>query len=324
MGRRMSGPKPHDTFFQAIFALPENVVGELRAVLPADVLEAIDLRQVTVEQTSFVDPALRKHHVDRLARVRVKGRDVYVYVLLEHQSTVDPLMPVRVFVYIARFWSWWIEAHPEATRVPAVIPILVHQGPGAWTGPRTLSQALDLPGPTRALLGQLLPQLTLLVDDLGVARVEDLAARPLGALGRVGLVLLHAARARGAPIRQAIATVAEQFRTLSADALEQTVRYLRTGAKLPDRELVELVDRYASPAAVEAVMPKWTELLDEKLAEGRVEGVRSLLTRLLRARFGDAVSPAVLARLDSADTATLERWAERVLTAARLSDVLDG
>ncbi|WP_437730835.1 DUF4351 domain-containing protein [Sorangium sp. So ce1335] len=55
---------------------------------------------------------------------------------------------------------------------------------------------------------------------------------------------------------------------------------------------------------------------------GRREGERAILLRLLRARFGE-LPDAALARVEGAETAALERWADRVLSAETLADVLD-
>lgn len=65
-------------------------------------------------------------------------------------------------------------------------------------------------------------------------------------------------------------------------------------------------------------------------AEGRAQGIAkglaqarlSLVRRQLERRFG-ALPPEALARLASADGATLETYADRLLTAPTLADVLD-
>ena len=57
-------------------------------------------------------------------------------------------------------------------------------------------------------------------------------------------------------------------------------------------------------------------------ARGRQEGQRALLARLLRARFGE-VPERPLERVNAATDEQLERWAERVLTAGSLEEVLD-
>jgi hypothetical protein len=56
--------------------------------------------------------------------------------------------------------------------------------------------------------------------------------------------------------------------------------------------------------------------------EGRQEGERAILLRLPRARFGELPAAAVT-RIEQAESATLEQWAERVLSAKTLAEVLD-
>jgi hypothetical protein len=55
---------------------------------------------------------------------------------------------------------------------------------------------------------------------------------------------------------------------------------------------------------------------------GMEKGEARILLRLLRLKFGD-LPAAVEPRIEDADAAALIRWSERVLTAARLEDVLD-
>lgn len=51
-------------------------------------------------------------------------------------------------------------------------------------------------------------------------------------------------------------------------------------------------------------------------------GGRALLLRQLRRRFGEAVDAAAEQRIAEGSLADLEMWAERVLTAESLADVL--
>ena len=61
---------------------------------------------------------------------------------------------------------------------------------------------------------------------------------------------------------------------------------------------------------------------DEGMQQGRVEGERTVLERLLRRRFG-LLSPAVAKRLSRASASELETWAENVLDAETLGDVFE-
>lgn len=65
-------------------------------------------------------------------------------------------------------------------------------------------------------------------------------------------------------------------------------------------------------------------LLESRIAarrEGKLEGERTLLKRLLTQRFG-ALAPAAVAHLEAATLSELEVMSLRVLTAATVEDVL--
>ncbi|WP_437630658.1 DUF4351 domain-containing protein [Sorangium sp. So ce854] len=81
----------------------------------------------------------------------------------------------------------------------------------------------------------------------------------------------------------------------------------------------------AARRALEAMMKGYeyqSDFAKKYVAQGRQEGERAILLRQLRARFGELPDAAV-ARVEGAETAALERWAERVLSANTLADVLD-
>ena len=55
--------------------------------------------------------------------------------------------------------------------------------------------------------------------------------------------------------------------------------------------------------------------------QGMQQGMQRILVGQLEARFGELPAD-VLARLEAADVATLQRWCVRVITAERITDVL--
>ncbi len=64
------------------------------------------------------------------------------------------------------------------------------------------------------------------------------------------------------------------------------------------------------------------ELRRESFEEGRREGMRRALLRQLRYRFGE-LPAAAITHVEAGEVADIERWADRVLTAQLLDDVLD-
>src|SRR5262245_22747576 len=90
-GKQPGGaPSPHDGVFRRIFGVPANAASQLRAVLPGDLAARLDLDRLAPVPGSFVDDDLRRRHSDVLFTAPLDGRDAFVYVLVEHQSSDDP------------------------------------------------------------------------------------------------------------------------------------------------------------------------------------------------------------------------------------------
>ncbi|MFT4163944.1 MAG: Rpn family recombination-promoting nuclease/putative transposase [Microlunatus sp.] len=73
----------------------------------------VDLLRYTADGT-FVDEDLTQRQTDLALQARLAGREVIVYVLIEHQRTVDPLMAVRMQRYQSRIWDRYMREHPGA------------------------------------------------------------------------------------------------------------------------------------------------------------------------------------------------------------------
>src|SRR3954447_18793687 len=99
-------PRPHDALFKSSFEAPADAAALLRELLPAALRVLIAWDTLHGEPGSFVDPALADHHIDLLfsARLRTDAAEL-VHVLLEHQSTADPAMPLRMLSYHTRLWN---------------------------------------------------------------------------------------------------------------------------------------------------------------------------------------------------------------------------
>jgi len=111
--------------------------------------------------------ASARSHADVLLHTRTRAvSEVFIYVLLEHQSTQDRLMPLRFFQYTERLWSRWLREHPNAARLPAVLPVIVYHGREPWTAPVRLTELLDLAPAAVAGLQPHVPELAIVLDDL--------------------------------------------------------------------------------------------------------------------------------------------------------------
>jgi predicted transposase YdaD len=329
----------HDGLFKRVFSVPAHAASELRSILPASVIDQLDLDALTLSPSSFVDPEMSASHVDLLFRAPRRGRPeaapVYLYFLVEHQSQPDRWMPWRMLTYVQRIWEAVLREQPSLQSLPPVVTIVVHHGDRGWSAPRRLHELIDgldeLPE-----LARFVPEVELIIDDLAAVSDDSLRQRPLPPFPKVALWVLRDGRDSGA-LGAHLDAWADEVRALAATAsrsdIDVIVRYiLRVAGDASFRQLRQRIIDIAPP--LEEPMATMEEHLIQRgmqrgleqglqrgREEGREEGLRAGLEQLLRLRFGE-LSPEAVARLEAAGAPTLLRWIERAVAATTLDDVL--
>jgi hypothetical protein len=111
------------------------------------------------------------------------------------------------------------------------------------------------------------------------------------------------------------------------EALAQVVRYiLEVNEHVEPEELRGLLERDLGPETKDAIMTAGQRLIEQGRQQGieqRIQqGIQGVLLRLLRQRFGDAVTAQVEQRIATASREQVEAWTGRVLSATSLAAVI--
>jgi hypothetical protein len=301
--------------FRRFFGVPENAASELRAVLPPDLTARLDLGQLAPVPASFIDDELRWRYSDLLFTTELDGSDAYVYLLIEHQSSSDPLMAFRMLRYVTRIWEQHLRHHPNARLLPAVIPLVVYRDRRHWGAPVQMLDLIDLDPADKKAAEPYLPRFEFLLDDL--TRVDDsqLLARELTPPALMTLVILTIAP--GNPnVAAELRKWEAQLRALldGPDGIEgftALINYTEMVSEAPASELRDLAASLG-PDAEEAYMTT----ADMLRAEGRAE----TLTDVLSAKFG-SLPNSVAQRIHEAASDQLRAWTLRALAAETLDQV---
>ena len=346
-------PNPHDAFFRQAFGSPKHVVGLLKLVLPKQLQAVLDLNpeRIRVLDPTHVDPELRSTgsdlvvEVPRLATAGDLDRAPAIFILaIEHQRQDERFIVVRQLGYTVRIWERWLRAHPGATHLPPVVPVVIHNGDTPWRSPTSLTALLDLPHvPLDPSLRALLPSMEVVLADLASPELTRavLRARADDA-DTVSETLLEILQ--GATRADADALLddwASRLRPLHDEpagwsTLVAALCYLAQVSAIPKPHLAAAAESLPEPtketfmtAAQEWMLEGMGKGREEGVAKGRQEGLEegeraalaSTLAKLVRLRFRDA-PPDCAARIDTATKADLERWLERFVTAETLDDLL--
>ena len=126
-----------DKSARLLFKRTEHLRG-LVMFLTENIAQQLDFSQAKVGNRSYIDEALRDSMSDIVWTVPFRGTsqtdDLTIYILIEHQSTVDPMMGLRFLSYMCRVWHAQLDALENA-KVPAnqrkllpILPIVFYTG----------------------------------------------------------------------------------------------------------------------------------------------------------------------------------------------------
>jgi hypothetical protein len=140
--------------------------GLLRSIVLEPLSSRIDWASLELLDGTFIDPRLAARQTDLLYSVRIDGREALLFVLLEHQSSSDKWMPLRMYTYLGRIWERYAEHNQNAERLPPVLPIVLHHSERGWSAPTSLRALIDADDELAKLLGSALPELQFRLVDL--------------------------------------------------------------------------------------------------------------------------------------------------------------
>ena len=191
---------------------------------------------------------------------------------------------------------------------------------------RRLERVLAAQGGDQAMpdLARLTPGFEFLLDDLNQATDEELLSRAMGLFAALAAIFMRDARHEGkavATLRRVGSLLAELLRAPDGRrAVAILLRYLCAVTEADSAEVTEVV-KDIHPEAEQIMATIAEQLREQGREEGREQGQRATLLKQLRLRF-QSVPEEALARIDAATSQQLDLWAERILTAETLDEVL--
>jgi len=298
------------------------VEGLLRGFLPEDWTGRLDFSTLEKVGNSFVSDDLRERHGDLIWRLRFNGEKggwFYLYLLLEFQSTSDPFMAVRLLTYVSLLLEEIVRRQKlkPGDRLPAVLPLVLHNGKRPWRAPRDLASLFVEVPPS---LRRYLPRLHYLLLDEGRLDLErpELAGNPIAALFQLEV---SKPSEDFLPLTRKLAGLLSrekdpEFRRTLNDWFISLVHRTFPGAIIS-----ETMDLLEVPMLEETVQDWKRQLLKEGRREGRREGQIEILLQQMTLRFG-RLPKKVRQRVEAiASTRELQGLGRKVVLAKSLQDL---
>lgn len=156
--------QPHDAFFKVQFSNLDTARALFQAKLPPAIVVSVDWAQLKLEPVSFVKPSLKQLHSDLIFSFPIADHKLNICLIFEHQTTVDPLIPLRLGDYQFAYYRQHLQEHGLPLWPP--ICLVIHQGPDTWTVSTQFSDLFEIPESLKDALTPLIPQFQYLLLDL--------------------------------------------------------------------------------------------------------------------------------------------------------------
>ncbi len=307
--------KSHDQAYKLLFSEPELMIDLLQGFVQEDWVKELDFNSLEKVSGSFVSDDLRSREDDLIWRVKFQNEWIYVYLLIEFQSTIDRFMAVRLMSYIGLLYQDLIKSKQLTTnkQLPPVFPVVLYNGDQRWTAATELKDLIvHAPGG----LEHYLPSLKYLLLDEGAYDTETLA--PLKNLVAAIFRLENAQTDQ-----EILAVITNLIEWLQAPEQTRIRRNFSVWIKrvLLSSQEMEVKSKVTDLLEIKTMLanriPQW---IKEGEARGEARGEAKTLIRQLTLKFG-SLTEAITTRIYQAEKEELDLWVERVLTAVTLDDV---
>ena len=265
----------------------KEYVRDLVEILASELAACIDFSRLSQINRSFIPDTLREQESDMVFTAPFQtesGTDeLLIYILIEHQSTVDPIMGFRVLFYMMQIWDfqrrrWESENVPKSQwRFRPILPIVYYTGERRWSNPLTLDAIMDMPD----VLARFVPKFDMLFLSVNEAEAADLTKtdHPLGWL----LTVLQQENADIETLSTALLEAVPHVKHLRKAIAYLLLFILHRRPAAEHEDLIRLVEQQANEMEVENMAKSMADILSEQgETRGEIKGEKRGETRAKR------------------------------------------
>lgn len=300
----------------------KNVMSDIRVArdffeeyLPESVLAIANLNTLKLSQNSFVDDDLKAFSSDILYEVELKnGNMAYIYLLCEHKSSIDRLMPFTLLNYMVKIWHCHLK-QTGSESLPLIFPLVFYHGKKPYDGCRTLSELIQ--GPPD-LVQEVLFKPFHLID---THDIQDEDLREKRWVGILTFIFKHVYARDVWPYAQLLIELLKGVQGEAGVALftNTLLKYWLQAAEIREKDpkvFIETVQQGLSVPIGGEVMTMAEQLIQQGVQKG--EG--NLLIRLLECKF-KTIPECYKQKIEQANPDNLLKWGEKMLDSQALEEV---
>jgi len=287
----------HDHSYRYLFSHPELIRDLLQGFIHEPWVAELDLTTLERVNGSYVTADLREREDDLIWRVRFRDRWIYLYLLIEFQSTVDRYMAVRLLTYLGLLYQDLIQGGEiQGGRLPPVLPLVLYNGEPRWTAALTIEELIEeVPGG----LAKYRPTFRYLLLDEAHHDARSLPERNL-----VAAIFRLERSHTPADLRRVVASLIEWLQSPEQDSLERAFNVWINRVLLPVRLPGQALPQTHNLTEVHTMLAERVKQWTKEWAE---EGMQKGMQKGLQKGLLEAIELGLSIKFGSEGAAVLER-----------------
>lgn len=271
----------HDSFFRKSMSIPEVAREVIEMHLPEEILNKVDIGLLKQIPETFVEKSLQKQIVDVLFSCSTKDKKdkVFLYVLLEHQSTPDPWMSMRLLKYMLAICDRFRQENPDAKKLPLVYPMVIYNATIPHNAPRNFYELFEFPEIAKNIL-----ESPFALDDLTQVEDEELKKTIWG--GTLRFFMKYVRRRQLIDLLKQISLSLKQIyiSNKGEDFLHSILCYNKVEELEIDEQeklselLIDITDKQTAGNLMGTLAQAWME---EGRQEGKQEGMKEVSRKFI-------------------------------------------
>ena len=122
---------PHDRLFKNTWGKIENAKEFLEEYLPEEIKKEIEIGSIRIEKDTYITEELEEYYTDILYKVKIRGVEGYIFILIEHKSYEEEYLEIQILNYMLRIWTREVEEIKKGRRkrkLSYILPIVIYHG----------------------------------------------------------------------------------------------------------------------------------------------------------------------------------------------------
>ncbi|MCB0114239.1 MAG: Rpn family recombination-promoting nuclease/putative transposase [Caldilineaceae bacterium] len=133
----------HDSGYKILFSNRTIFRQLMESFILQPWVDQLDFDSAERVDKSFVSEEYQTTESDLIYRLPWNEDELYVYVLMEFQSSVDHWMVLRMLNYITNFYMAWHKEHKDSKKLPPIFPLLLYNGDERWSAAQTMDGLVE-------------------------------------------------------------------------------------------------------------------------------------------------------------------------------------